>query len=79
MLDPTHSAARRRRARAAKQRAYRARQKQDLAVYSATISFAVLDALVEWGWLREDEADDRRQVGRAITALLQDAASKNKA
>jgi hypothetical protein len=36
----------------------------------------VLDLLIALGWLREGEADDPKQVGRAITALMEDTAKK---
>jgi hypothetical protein len=85
MLDPTparkprDAAERERKAR--NQRAWRERNragKKPSAVVGVTISFITLDALIEWGWLREGESEDRHQVGRAISALLEDAATTRK-
>jgi hypothetical protein len=61
-------AARQRQGNTARQRAYRSRRRRDLSVVGVTVSFAVLDALIDWQWLQAGEAEDRREVGRAITA-----------
>src|SRR5262245_53113307 len=82
MLDPTShrrraDAAERKRRKAAErerkarnQRAWRQRYGQELAVVGVTISFGAIHELINAGYLGEHEAEDRREIGRAITAAL---------
>jgi hypothetical protein len=58
----------------ARQKAWRARQRRGAAVYRVEAGHAVLNLLVDLGWLQEDESVDRRQVAEAIGALLADSA-----
>jgi hypothetical protein len=60
----------------ARQSAWRQRQRDGVACYTVTIDGSVIDMLVRLGWLRDDEATDKRQVSRAIAELLADTARK---
>jgi hypothetical protein len=67
-----------RRARAAaRQSAWRSRQRDGRAVYSVTIDDIVIALLVHLHWLQEHQTTDRRAVSKAISELLADAAHKN--
>src|SRR5262245_28147255 len=55
---------------------YRARQRDGKAVYAVELGAAELDWLIRLQWLAEGEASDRDAVGRAIGAMLQDAARR---
>jgi hypothetical protein len=65
---------RRRAAARARHRRWRSRQQKDEAVYPVVVSYAVIHALIDWGWLQESESADRRQVAKAIADMLTDAA-----
>ena len=57
-----------------RQRRYRARQRACVAVYHVEVGGEVLDMLVRLGWLRDSECGSRREVAKAVAALLADAA-----
>jgi hypothetical protein len=69
-IDPHRARA----ANAARQSAWRSRQRVGVACYTVTIDAAIIDMLVRLHWLADDQATDRRAVGEAITHLLADAA-----
>ena len=68
----------RRAADRARQRRCRELGRQGCAVYGVVADAAVLDMLVRLGWLHDGDATDPRRVGRAISALLADAANKSR-
>jgi len=70
---PSPGAVRKPRRASERMRAYRARLDAGVACYSVPVDGEVLDALVRWGWLREDAASDKLAVGRAIGAMVADA------
>jgi hypothetical protein len=76
MLQRTPRPDRRRAADRARQRRCRELRRQGRAAYSVVADADVLDMLVKLGWLRDGDATDPRRVGRAISALLADAANK---
>jgi hypothetical protein len=51
---------------AERQRQWRARQRNGAAVYLVPADHAVLNMLIDLGWLGENESADRREVGKAI-------------
>jgi hypothetical protein len=55
---------------------FRARQKAGVAVAPVEFDAAVVDFLVRTAWLPPDEISDRSAVGKAIAAMLQDAARR---
>ena len=57
-------------------RRFRARRRAGKAVASVEFDAAVLNFLVKLKWLLEAEASDRGAVGRAIGALIRDAARR---
>ena len=63
---------------AKRQRAWRARRRNGAAVYPVQADAAALNFLIDLGWLTETELADRREVGRAIAALIEDAARRHK-
>jgi hypothetical protein len=63
-----------RRRAALRQRRWRQRKARRQAVYAVTIDGEVLNMLVRLGHLADHEASDRKQVARAIAALLTEAA-----
>jgi hypothetical protein len=65
-------------ARRARQARYARRQRDGLGVYAVEASAAVLNALIALGWLKECDAGDRAQVGRAIAAVLTELAEHRK-
>jgi hypothetical protein len=67
-----------RRAAAKRQRTWRARRRDGAAVYPVPADALALNFLIDLGWLGESESGDRREVGRAIAALLEDAARRHK-
>jgi hypothetical protein len=60
--------------RAARQRRYRQRRHDRLAVYQVVVDGEVLQALKRWGLLAENELADRDKVAHAISELLADSA-----
>jgi hypothetical protein len=62
-----------RRAATRRQRKLRARQRNGQAVYEVTVDGSVLDMLVRLRWLLEGQTGDRRQVAKAIAAMLAEA------
>jgi hypothetical protein len=74
MLDRPDKREIRRRCR----RRYKARQRRGEAVAPVPYGFSVLHMLIDLNWLQEAESADRRAVGKAIAALLDDAASHHK-
>jgi len=63
-------------ARARWQRAWRRRRAAGVMVVPVEIDAAVLDLLITTGWLAELEAGDKAAIGRAIAAMLKDAARR---
>jgi hypothetical protein len=63
---------------AARQKAWRARRRNGAAVYPVQADAAALNFLIDLGWLSATESADRREVGRAIAALIEDAARRHK-
>jgi hypothetical protein len=53
---------------------YRARQRAGLACYTIEVGPGVLDLLVKLHWLGDHEVADAREVSKALSALLADAA-----
>jgi hypothetical protein len=51
---------------AIRQKRYRRRQREGVAIVPVAVSDADVDALIEGGWLGEDEASDRHAVSRAL-------------
>ena len=60
----------------ARRRRYRQRQRDGRAVAPVEFDAAVVDFLVRTAWLPPDEISDRSAVGKAIAAMLQDAARR---
>jgi hypothetical protein len=58
----------------ARKRRYRHRLRAGISVYAVEVDGSVLDMLVRLHWLRDSEAADPKEVSRALTALLADAA-----
>ncbi len=52
---------------AARQRGYRRRRKLGLLVAAAEVPIHVVEALVGWGFLAEDEVSDPKRLGAALT------------
>jgi hypothetical protein len=63
-----------RRSRAESQRRYRQRRRDRQAVYLVSAGGTVLDMLVRLGHLADHETTNKRQVAKAISDLLADAA-----
>ena len=63
---------------AARQKAWRARRRNGAAVYPVQADTSALNFLIDLGWLSENKSADRREVGRAIAALIEDAARRHK-
>lgn len=57
-------------------RRFRQRRRDGLACYTITIGAAELEFLIRTHWLLDAEACDRSAVGRAIAAMLSDAARR---
>jgi hypothetical protein len=57
-----------------RQQRHRLLAKQHKCVYAVTGSEALLDFLVRWKWLRDDDAVRRECVERALTLMLDDLA-----
>jgi len=55
---------------------YRARQRNGKAVYAVELGGEELDWLIKLQWLQECEASEKAAVGRAIGAMLADAARR---
>jgi hypothetical protein len=55
---------------------YRARVKAGIACTTVEFDGPVVDMLVKLRWLQEGEACDRQAVGRAIAAMVADAARR---
>jgi hypothetical protein len=78
MLDrPPSRQAQRRARRAAQQCRHRARERAGRACYQIELCGEVIDWLIRTRWLDQRQAGDRTEVGRAIEAMLQDAAKNN--
>jgi hypothetical protein len=74
MLQRPPKADRRRSAASARQARYRARSRNGRVVVSVEVDERLLDLLVRLRWLREAAAGDRAAIGRALQAMLRDAA-----
>jgi hypothetical protein len=59
---------------AIRSRRWRARQKRSKAVAPVEYDGEVLNMLVRLGWLGEHEVGDPKEIGRAIGAMVKDAA-----
>ena len=64
--------------RISRQRKWRERQRHDRFVVPAEIDFAIVDALIDLGWLIEEDAADRDLIGAAIARALSDLATSRK-
>jgi hypothetical protein len=51
---------------AIRQKRYRRRQREGVTIVPVAVSDADVDALIEGGWLGEDDSSDRQAVARAI-------------
>ena len=58
-------------------RNWRARRRNGQACATVLYDGRVLDLLIAGRWLAERDAADRKRVGKAIAAMLADAAKKN--
>jgi len=57
-----------------RQRRLRARQSREEWVAPVPVTPAVIDVLLDLGWLAEHESEDRGDIGQAIGAMLADLA-----
>src|SRR5262245_19064223 len=57
-------------------RRHRQRAKAGRACYVIELDGEGLSFLIRTGWLLEGEADDRQAIGRALSAMVQDAARR---
>ncbi len=73
--SPTHRERHRRQRRLQQQR-HRQRAREGRAVYPVEIGDEVLTMLISFNWLAECDQHDRAAVGRAIAAMLSDAAKE---
>jgi hypothetical protein len=62
--------------RASAQRRYRQRQRDGRAVYRVEVDGEVVALLIRTRWLAEADAGDKQAVGRAISAMISDAAKR---
>ena len=53
-------------------RRWRQRQRANQDVISMTVSRSLIETLIELEWLSAAEADDKRKVGAAVAAVLED-------
>jgi hypothetical protein len=63
----------RRRAKARRNNAWRQRQRRGELICQVPVTREMAKALVGWGWIREDEIRDRRQIGLGIAAGIAQA------
>jgi hypothetical protein len=71
---PPSAAAARARERRARQARYRARLRNGRMAVPVEVDAAILDLLVRTRWLDPASVDDRRAIGRALAAMVADAA-----
>ena len=60
----------------ARQRRYRARLRGDQIVAPVIVGHAVVGMLIDLHWITPADSEDRRAIGRAIAALLAEAARR---
>ena len=71
-MPPIDSDERRRELQRRRARRHRRREKEDLQNFNIDAPCAIIDRLIDGGYLTADDAGDRREEERALEALLAD-------
>lgn len=61
-----------------RQRRLRERQRAGVVVAPVVVNDLVVEVLIESGWLKPEQSEDRRQIGRAIAAMQIEMATEFK-